>query len=107
MSISTLPSDMVDASFRAPRSDRGRPVRDLSVIASPGWIPLLVAGLATRFQQSDTAGVDALERCAVHDSAVAGGGVAGTVERPPRVISLLDWIEWRMMLRCAVFSDLL
>src|ERR1700722_1323945 len=43
MSISTLPSDMVGASFRARRWDRGRPVRDLSVIVSPGWIPLFVS----------------------------------------------------------------
>jgi hypothetical protein len=60
---------------------------------------LFVAGLPTRFQQSDTAGVDALERCGVHESAVARGGVSCTVERPPRVIALLDWIDWRMMLR--------
>jgi hypothetical protein len=80
--ISTPPSDMVGASIRAPRSEQACAVRDLSVILSTWRIPLLVAGLATGFHQSDAAGVDALEGRGVNEGAVAGGGVSGMVELP-------------------------
>ncbi|RFZ50608.1 hypothetical protein MSS4_01999 [Mycobacterium marinum] len=63
---------------------RASVVRELSAIASTGRIPLLVAGLAMGFHQSDAAGVDALQ----------GRGVDETVYlREDEVTARLDkWI---------------
>ncbi|CNG99549.1 Uncharacterised protein [Mycobacterium tuberculosis] len=105
-SISTPPSDMVGASIRPLHSERASAVRELSAIASPWRIPLLIAGLATGFHQSDATGVDTLQGRGVDESAVAETGGAGTVKLPRHQIIAIGEVEAGIMLVCSVFQTL-
>ena len=104
--ISTPPSDIVGASIRASLSDRASAVRDLSAIASPCRIPLLVAALATGFHESDAAGVDALEGGRIDEGAVTKAGGAGTVKLPRHQIIAIGRAEAEIMLVCSAFQAL-
>lgn len=105
-SISTPPPDMVGASIRVPQSERAHAVRGRSAIASPWRIPMLVAGLATDFHQSDATGIDALEGRGVDKSAVAEAGGAGTVKLPRHQIIATGRVEVGTMLVPSVFQTL-
>lgn len=97
------PSDTVGASGRASHPERARAARDLSAIASPWRIPLLIAGLATDFDQSDAAGVDVLDGRGVDEGPVAEAGGAGTIEFPCHQIIAIGGVEAEIMLVRSAF----
>lgn len=67
---------------------------------------MLVAGVATGFQQSDAAGVDALEGRGIDERAVAQAGGAGTVKFPRHQIIAIGGAQAGIMLECSAFQAL-